>query len=152
MTTRVIAIAALALWVVTIAAGAWLFFRGYTRPAEDGRTAVVLAPAERELVLAEMRAMLGTVHGVVTALANEDRAALAEAARAGGTQAAPASPALMAKIPQPFMEMGMGVHQGFDAMAAAADEGAPFDALQQRLAAQLGTCVACHAAWRIETP
>jgi hypothetical protein len=149
MTTRTLTIAALVLWVLTVAGGAWLFFRGYTQPSADGRTAILLAPPERDIVLAEMRNMLTTVLGVVTALAADDRAGVAAAARRSGMAATNVTPALAAKIPQSFMQMGMGVHRGFDELAAAADAGNPLAELTGRVSAQLGVCVACHASYRI---
>ncbi len=151
MTTRILAITALALWALTVAGGAWLFFRGYTQPSADGRTAVVLAPAERERVLAEMRTMLASVQGVVAAQAAEQRSELAAAARRSGTGAVNLPPTLMAKIPQPFMQMGMGVHRSFDEIAAAAEDGAPWQELGARLGTLLANCVACHAAYRFES-
>ncbi len=54
MTARTLALIAIALWIVIIAVGAVLFFRGYTTPSEDGRVAVRLNPAEREFVLTQM--------------------------------------------------------------------------------------------------
>jgi len=47
--------------VLALALGAAVFLfgiRGSVAPASDGRTAILLEPAERDLVLAEMRAFL----------------------------------------------------------------------------------------------
>ncbi|MDR4471327.1 MAG: hypothetical protein MRJ92_01335 [Nitrospira sp.] len=57
------------LWIVTVGVVAALFlFRGIPRRGPtDGRKSL-LAPAERDLVLAEMRDLLKAVHGVVTVL------------------------------------------------------------------------------------
>lgn len=152
MSTRTLAWVALALWVVTVAAGAFLFLRGYTVPSRDERTAIALAPAERERVLGQMRGMLETVRGVVDGLAAEDPARVAGAARGGGRAAQRMSPALMAKLPRPFMQLGMSVHAGFDGLADAAQAGAPPPELMGRLKGILDTCVGCHAAYRFAPP
>jgi hypothetical protein len=60
-TLAVIGVMALALWVVTIVALGWFFVNGWTKPAADGRTEIVLAPAERDQILAEMRQLLKAV-------------------------------------------------------------------------------------------
>jgi hypothetical protein len=141
---------AIALWVVTAGAAAALFVRGRTAPGEDGRTVVLLAPAERDLVLTEMRGMLTAVQGVVDGLARDDLALVATSARgAGMAHAVDANPELMARLPLEFKQLGMSVHQGMDELADAAQLGEPAAALLQRTGAQLAKCNACHAAWRL---
>ncbi|MCE9537357.1 MAG: hypothetical protein K8R65_13245, partial [Nitrospirae bacterium] len=114
----------LGLWVVTMVAGGWFFVRGWTVPGMDGRTQIVLAPAERDMILGEMRMLLKAVHGVVTGLAGQDQAAdrtqMEQAARSAGMgMAADVNPALMAKLPLPFKQMGMSIHRDMDALADA---------------------------------
>ena len=48
----------LSLWMITIGAFAYFFVYGWTTPGTDQRLAVQLAPAERDLILSEMRQML----------------------------------------------------------------------------------------------
>ena len=54
----------LGLWIVTIVVAGWFFVQGWTAQGNDGRTLIVLAPAERDLILGEMRLLLKAVHGV----------------------------------------------------------------------------------------
>ncbi|MEO8328243.1 MAG: hypothetical protein ABI618_20555, partial [Nitrospirota bacterium] len=54
---------ALVLWIVSAGVLGWLFVKGETTPSADGRTAVLLAPAERDFILTEMRQLLRAVHG-----------------------------------------------------------------------------------------
>jgi hypothetical protein len=42
----------LGLWIVTIGVAGWFFVQGWTTQGTDGRTQIVLAPAERDLVRA----------------------------------------------------------------------------------------------------
>lgn len=152
MNYRVLALAALGLWLITVLFLVTLFVRGQTTPSSDGRQAITLAPAERDLVLTEMRNMLGSVQGIVHAVNNNDLPKAAMAARASGMQvAADINPGLMAKLPLEFKQQGMGVHNRFDNLALIIEQGqADRDEILQHLATQLDACVQCHAGYRIE--
>lgn len=151
MSTRILSVTAIALWLATIAVAGFFFVRGQTRVAPDGRTAVLLAPDERDLVLTEMRDMLGTVQGIVDGVTAENLKQVAQAARASGmAAAADVNPALMAKLPLEFKEFGLNLHKRFDEIATDADSGASREHILARLSTQLSTCVGCHASYRIE--
>lgn len=150
MATRVLALLALTLWVVTVAIGGYYFVRGQTAPSSDGRLAIQLPPSGRDLVLTEMRAMLSSVQGVIAGVAARDMKQVAVAARASGTAAAvDMSPQLMAALPLEFKQLGLSVHKGFDELAAAAEQGMPPSEVLSQLGAQLNACVACHATYRL---
>ncbi len=149
--TRKLALFALALWAVTALGLGLVFVRGNTQPGSDGRTAVLLAPAERDFVLGEMRHVLGAVQAITEALAKGDTAQAARAARAaGGDAVAGVPPSLLAKLPLDFKQAGLAMHAGFDGIADAADKGADKDALTQQLAEQLNLCLGCHQSFRID--
>ena len=151
MSARVLSILATALWLATAAVVGFFFIRGQTRVAADGRTAVLLAPNERDLVLTEMRGLLGSVQGVVDGVKAGNLRQVAEAARASGmAAAADVNPALMAKLPLEFKQLGLGLHRRFDEMASQADSGASREDILAGLSTQLSACVACHASYRIE--
>jgi hypothetical protein len=153
MNTRTLAIAAIALWAATAATGAFLFVRGQTTLASDGRTAVLLDSGERDLVLMEMRTLLTSVQGIVSGLARDQRADVRKAAAGGGMAIAQeVPPGLMAKLPLEFKQLGMEVHRDFDAIAAGIDQGETTDMTLARLEEQLGRCVGCHAAYRLAVP
>ncbi len=146
-----LAVAALVLWVVTVAGAGFMFVHGRTAPAADGRTIVLLAPADRGLVLAEMRNLLEAVQKVTAALAEDDRAGVAAAARAGGLGTVKGVPLdLMASLPLNFKQAGMAMHRGFDEIAEAADRGESIKKLNARLGDQLDLCVGCHQTYRID--
>lgn len=145
------ALAAFLLWLATAIVFAWFFVRGTTAPGSDNRTAIVLAPAERGLVLSEMRNLLAAVQGIVSGLNQQDTKQVAEAARSAGmAAAADVNPALMAKLPLPFKQLGMSVHRDMDALAQAASEGKAAADLQKMLGDTLTKCVACHATWQLK--
>lgn len=151
MKSNKLALAALVLWVATVAVFAWFFVRGNTVPGSDGRSAIVLAPAERGLILAEMRGLLAEVHNILDAINRNDRQQIAASARHVGTAyAADVNPAIMAKLPLPFKQLGMSVHHDMDDLAAAADSGKPVAELQAMLTATMSKCVSCHAAWELK--
>jgi hypothetical protein len=144
------ALAATLLWVATVAVFAWFFVRGSTAPGTDNRTAVVLNPGERDLVLREMRGMLAATQGILDGINRGDMKQIAQSARAAGMgAAADVNPALMAKLPLPFKQLGMSVHKEMDGLAGAAENGKPAAEIQQMLASALSKCVACHAEWQI---
>ncbi len=144
-----IAIVALVVWAVTISAGVYLFFSGYTTKGSDGREVVLLTPAERDEVLAEMRGLLQATAEITAALARNDNAAVAEIARPVGTAAmAGESPALLAKLPFAFKEAGLKAHTGFDNLASAATAGATTQELTGMLSEHLLVCTGCHSAYR----
>ncbi len=150
MSTRMLSVVAIALWLVTIAIAVFFFVRGQTRLAPDGRTTVLLAPDERNLVLTEMRGMLGAVQGVVDGVNAGDMKEVAQAARASGmAAAADVNPALMAKLPLDFKELGLSVHKRFDEISTEADSGASREQVLASLSTQLSACVACHTVYRI---
>jgi hypothetical protein len=144
---------ALGLWIVTIAVVGWFFVQGWTAEGTDGRTEIVLASAERDLILGEMRMLLKAVHGVVTGLAGQDqgadRAQIEQAAHSAGMgMAEDVNPALMAKLPLPFKQMGMSIHKDMDALADAIVQKETPQQILQRLSSMTARCTACHDMYR----
>jgi cytochrome c556 len=114
---------------------------------------IVLAPAERDLILGEMRMLLKAVHGVVTGLAGQDQAAdraqIERAARSAGmSMAADVNPALMAKLPLSFKQIGMSIHQDMDALADAIVQKETPQQILQRLSSMTARCTVCHDLYR----
>jgi hypothetical protein len=143
----------LGLWIVTIGVAGWFFVQGWTAKGSDGRTQIVLASAERDLILREMRMLLKAVHGVVTGLASQDqeagRSQMEQAARSAGMHmAADVNPALMAKLPLPFKQMGMSIHQDMDTLADAIARKEAQQQILQRLSSMTARCTICHDMYR----
>jgi len=149
--------AAIALWVVTVAGAAVVWYTGRVAvsahreaaAALDVREPLALAPEAREAVLAGMRSMMASVHGVMVSCARGDSAGIGRAARQSGAAAALA-PALAARLPQGFVRLTAEVRRRFDAVAEAA--GAPKDTVAARMAAVTTACVSCHASYRLVSP
>ena len=119
-------------------------------PLVDKREVLVLTPIQREHVLAEMRALLGGIQGLLGALAEDDMKAVAEIARPLGiSMAGKAEDHLKGVLPQHFMQLGLMVHQDFDSIAALAESGGDNKAVLSELSRSLKKCQACHAHYQI---
>jgi hypothetical protein len=119
-------------------------------PVRDGRVALELNPGERAMILEEMRMFLDGVQKMTGALAQQDMPAAAEAARGMGQKMVhEVPPALRAKLPPEFRQLGFSVHRDFDQMAL--DAGSLKDVSHSlgQLSATLQKCVACHATYQI---
>lgn len=124
--------------------------RGSVAPGTDGRVAIVLDAAERELVLAEMRSFLVAVQGVTASAAAGDAAGVARAARAVGMAAQTEVPAsLVGKLPLSFKQLGFATHEAFDRLALDAEQLGDASAAPAALGELLHNCIACHAAYQL---
>lgn len=123
---------------------------GSTEKGDDGRTAVMLEPAERQSVLKEMRLLLEASQAVVAALAEDDLAAVEAAARPVGKAAvATVDFRLRAKLPLAFKQLGFGTHYAFDDIADMAQKREPAKRIQKKLAETMNNCIACHASYQL---
>ena len=154
MNWRVLGVGTLVLWMITVGVMVGLFVQGHTRPGTDGRTEIILAPAERDLVLEEMRQLLKAVHGVVTVLGSSEqnlKAAEGSARAAGMAMAADVSPAIMLKLPLAFKQMGMSVHKDMDHLADGIAQGESSVQILNRLSSMTARCTTCHDMYRFAT-
>lgn len=139
------------LILAIVAMGYKFMIAGSVAPASDGREALILEPAERYLVLTEMRMFLSSVQKITQALTKEDMETVVKAAREVGLAAQQAVPgSLMGKLPLAFKKLGFDTHKKFDALALDAEQlGDPNHALQQ-LSTLMNNCVACHSTYQIQ--
>ncbi len=154
MNRRVIGWGALVLWLISMGVIAVFFVQGHTRPGSDGRTEILLAPAERDIVLAEMRNLLKAVHGIVTALGDPDqnsKAAESAARAAGMKMAAEINPTIMLKLPLAFKQMGLSIHKDMDHLAEGIAQGESSSQILKRLSSMTARCTACHDRYRFAT-
>ena len=140
------------LLVGAVAAMAYMFvIRGNITASDDGRTAIILSTAERDLVLAEMRSFLEAVETITVALGEKDMDTIASSSRAVGVIAAQAVPvSLMGKLPLEFKSLGGATHKGFDALAMEAREMGDEQVILGKLGKLMSNCTTCHAAYRFE--
>lgn len=122
---------------------------GDAKPIKDERTAIKLSDDERAAVLAEMRTFLGSVQGIVAAIADGKVAEAAAAAKPSGMGVMQGMPrSLMGKLPMEFRKLGMDTHQKFDALALEASGLGDGKVVLKQLDAILANCNGCHAGYR----
>jgi len=139
------------LWILTVTVLGWSFIKGWTAEGSDRRTEILLAAAERDQILAEMRLLLKAVDGIVRGLGESqpDLLAMQGVARAAGMEmAADVDPAIMVKLPLPFKQMGMSIHSDMDALADAITRNETSQQILQRLSNMTARCTACHDMYR----
>ena len=124
---------------------------GSTEESPDGRTAILLEPAERALVLAEMRGFVEAVRDITGALAKDDApGAAAAAARVGmhSTHEVPAT--ILGKLPLEFKTLGFSVHDAFDRLGMDAKDLRDTKHSLEQLSAILARCAGCHASYQLK--
>ncbi|WP_456407184.1 hypothetical protein [Thiolapillus sp.] len=141
----------LLLLLLAIGAAVYKFgFVGSVVQAPDGRQALQLTTAERNMVLGEMRDFLVAVQAIIAATNTEDMAAAATAARKVGMAAQTAvPPALIGKLPLEFKKLGFGAHSKFDQLALDAEQLGDPQQTREQLANLMNNCVACHATYSL---
>jgi methyl coenzyme M reductase subunit C-like uncharacterized protein (methanogenesis marker protein 7) len=146
-----IALVSLAFWILTLGTAGYFFIKGTAEEGDDGRLAVKLHRAERNLVLGEMRALLSGVQTILEASLNNDMKVVETTSISLGMKAAvDVNPTLMAKLPLDFKSTGMGVHKRFDDLALKVHAGANKDEVIREVSDIMLTCVGCHQAYRLD--
>lgn len=120
---------------------------------EDGRAVLKLTPDERMMILEEMRLFLDGVQKMTYSLSKQDMQAAADAARNMGQKMVhEVPPALRAKLPQEFRQLGATVHGSFDQIALDAETLKDVSYTLNQLSATLKNCASCHATYQIQGP
>lgn len=125
--------------------------QGSVTDSTDGRVAIQLNGAERDLVLGEMRMFLAAVQTITENSPKGDMEAIAAAARKVGRAAQQAVPAtLVGKLPLEFKQLGFDTHAKFDQLALDAEQMGDRDTVLEQMGKMMQNCVACHATYRID--
>lgn len=147
-----LSVAIIAVLLAIIAAMGWLFFfRGSVTTADDGRTAVILQPSDRNLLLTEMRGFLEAVQTIIAATEEGDMKTVAETAtKVGKVDMAAIPPSLMRALPAEFSKMGFDTHAQFRKLAEDVAAGKGRDHIYKALAEVMNNCITCHASYRAD--
>lgn len=140
------------LLLLIIAAGSYKFiFQGSVTASTDGRTAILLNPGEKDLVLLEMRTFLTSVQLITKGVAENDMKLVSDAARAVGRAAQNEVPGtLIGKLPIEFKQLGFDTHSKFDQIVMDANDLGDGRQILIQLSALMRNCVICHATYRID--
>ena len=118
---------------------------------DDGRTAISLTSSERNLILEEMRGFLISSQQIIKAVAEDEMADAAVAARKSGRAAQEEAPtALREKLPMQFKQLGLDTHTKFDQLALDAEDMEDTEQTLTQLAELMQNCVTCHATFRLD--
>ena len=127
--------------------------QGHHAPAQDNRAVLQLSADERAMLLEEMHLFLDGVRKMTAALAGQDMAAAAAAARPLGMRMGRTMPAsLHAKLPAEFRQMAGPLHASFDQMALDAESMKDVSHTLNQLSDTLQQCASCHASFQIRVP
>lgn len=119
----------------------------------DKRVMLNLTASERAMILEEMHLFLAGVQEMTAALGSQDMAAAAQSARKlGVVMAHEVPPALRAKLPMEFRQIGSSVHRDFDQIAMDAESLKDVSHSLSQLSATLKKCASCHAMYQISKP
>jgi hypothetical protein len=148
MNTKHLSIVAIVLWLAGAVTIATMYYGGKTQQESDGREAVILSESERDFILGEMRQMLASVQGIISAVAEDDMKSVEEIAHAMGSAEVRNVPkSLMLKMPRDYKTIGTDNHLDFDQVAAQSKNGVK--AVLRRLSDLMIGCMGCHESYSL---
>ncbi|MDH5394364.1 MAG: hypothetical protein OEY11_14345 [Gammaproteobacteria bacterium] len=140
------------LLLLIAGAGYQFMIAGDNASSPDGRIAIPLSPAEKDLVLTEMRSFLNALQQISSGISEADFKLISEQARLLGSAAQQGVPiSLMGKLPLSFKKLGFDTHQKFDLLAMDAEQLQDKEHTLKQMSTLMSNCVSCHAAYKIET-
>ncbi|TGL36777.1 hypothetical protein EHQ52_02555 [Leptospira koniambonensis] len=141
------------LWAISASVFLYFFFSGNVSESIDGRIAIHLNPQEKNLVLTEMRGLLTSVNGIVSALAEDDYRRAELAASASGMEMVKKledeEKTILLKLPIEFKQLGFGTHGQFDKIAEDLRQKKDTKLILKELDKLTQNCVRCHATYKI---
>lgn len=116
----------------------------------DSRVNLGFTPEEKAAFLADMRVMLGSIQGILRGISEEDREAIAEAARVSGNRMARSTPApIREKTPPEFKAIGGPMHLAFEEIVIRSETD-PLEDITTMTAKAMNQCMTCHAQFRVD--
>lgn len=128
------------------------FIKGSTTTSDDTRITVVLTENQKDFALTEMREFLESIQEINQGIIDHDaNIIIAAAEKSGGSVIAHAPRGMVGRLPIEFKQLGFGVHDMFDELAASTKRDFNIANTQQQLNTILISCVTCHKRYRIES-
>jgi cytochrome c556 len=122
-----------------------------TAVADDERKALTLDPAERAVLLEQMRILLEGLQQILRGLGDEDMNVVAQAARPLGVPLKEKIPAAtMQKMPEEFQRLANSLHTDFQRIALDAETMKDERHAAGQLSAVMAKCLACHKAYQVK--
>lgn len=131
---------------------AWLPGGGLAEPRgvgqADSRVVIRVSETERNLVLEEMREFLHGLHSIQLALARKDMNGVALAAGPMGLILHRMPAAMRERVPEAFVQMGLGQHEIFEVIARDAVAKNDLAHTLGQVGEALTYCSGCHDTYR----
>lgn len=125
-------------------------FKGETKQANDGRTAIIMTEGNRDFALSEMRVFLESLQGINEGVLAQDTQKIISAAKLSGNgNPEPAPQGLIKSLPIGFKTLGMTTHKMFDEIVEMNSKSIDVKATQVQVNAILNNCIACHKTYKI---
>lgn len=118
-------------------------------PAVDNRVVIVVSETERSLLMEEMREFLHGLHSIQLALARKDMNGVALAAKPMGMILHRMPAAMRERVPETFVQLGMGQHEVFEVIARDAVAKNDVNHTLGQVAEALTYCSGCHDTYRV---
>ncbi|EQA36276.1 hypothetical protein LEP1GSC047_2891 [Leptospira inadai serovar Lyme str. 10] len=133
----------------------YYFLKGNTVKSKDNRISIHLNEDEKILVLTEMRGLLASLNGILGGLSAGDYEKASKSARASGMGLVKSleneEKKILLKLPIEFKRLGFGTHEQFDVISEKLRQKKELGIILGELDVLTRKCVACHAAYRIDT-
>ena len=137
------------LLLIILAGGYKFVIQGEVSMGEDGRVAINLTDAERNMVLSEMRTFLSSIQKISAGVAENNYKKVVESARTVGNTAQGEIPGtLVAKLPIGFKKLGFDTHKKFDQIAMDAESMEDAGLALSQVSELMLNCVACHETYK----
>lgn len=137
----------IAFLVLVILGGAYKFLiQGSTIEGKDGRTVILLDAGERLYILGEMRALLGHMQALTTAISNDDMDKVIEISKTLVDDSSGKTPTrIIAKMPLAFKKISINIHSDFKQLLAESIEKRDSKLALKQVSKIMQNCLACHA-------
>ena len=138
--------------IILLAVMVYFFIiRGEVYIGDDQREVITLTKQEKNLILAEMRDLLGSVQVIIDASLSNNHKEVEKTALLMGTQAKNNIPVkTLGKLPIEFKRLGYNLHQAYDEIALDAYEQLGTAHTLTQVSHLLKVCISCHTAYRID--
>ncbi|MFK5985732.1 MAG: hypothetical protein QM479_09920 [Pseudomonadota bacterium] len=115
---------------------------------QDKRISLGLSAVEKSVFLSEMRQMLVSIQGIITAIGESDRQKIIKSARYSGNRMARATPeSIKLKTPNAFKEIGGPTHMMFEELIIRADTD-DMETLIVFTGDLMKQCIRCHIIYK----
>jgi hypothetical protein len=140
-------IAIIIILLALVLGGAYKFLiQGSVTDGKDGRTVILLDAGERLYILGEMRALLGHMQELITAISDDDMDTVIKISETLVDDSGGKTPTrIIAKMPIAFKQISINIHSDFKQLLAESTEKRDSKLALKQVSKIMQNCLACHA-------